>query len=156
MLDRVTFSLSTAQISDFILDREYTNSLTLQQVITELADAGMITTNTIRNRTLLTMTEEGGETLRFFENRISDAIKADIKNYFLENEFTLRNEVSVFGDYYKSTSGEYEAHLIAKDREIKLIDLTLSVPTEELAASICDNWQEKNQDIYQYLVSQLF
>ena len=40
MLNRVTFPLTTAQVSDFILGKEYTNFLTLQQVINELTDAG--------------------------------------------------------------------------------------------------------------------
>ena len=66
------------------------------------------------------------------------------------------NEVSVLGDYYKSTSGEYEAHLVAKDRGINLVDITLSVPVEETAAAICDNWQKKNQEIYKYLITELF
>lgn len=156
MLNRVSFPLTTAQISDFILDRDYTNFLTLQQVINELTEAGLIAGQTIRNRTHLDITDEGRETLQFFENRISDAIKADANEYLRKNEFTLRNEVSVIGDYYKSTSGEYEAHLVAKDRGINLIDITLSVPIEEMAASICDNWQKKNQDIYKYLIEQLF
>lgn len=156
MLNRVSFPLTTAQISDFILEKEYTNFLTLQQVINELTDAGMLSPQSIRNRTHLAITEEGRETLNFFQNRISDAIKHDIDTYFRENEFTLRNEVSVLGDYYKSTSGEYEAHLVAKDRGIRLIDITLSVPSEELASSICDNWQKKNQEIYQYLTKELF
>lgn len=156
MLDRVSFPLTTAQISDFILEKEYTNFLTLQQVINELTDAGMISTRSIRNRTHLAITDEGQETLTFFQNRINDAIKADIKTYFRENELSLRNEVSVLGDYYKSTSGEYEAHLVAKDRGNKLIELTLSVPSEEMASSICDNWQNKNQEIYMYLTKELF
>ena len=156
MLNKVSFPLTTAQISDFILEQDYTNFLTLQQVISELTDAGMVNAQTIRNRTHLAITEEGRETLQYFENRISDAIKNDIHEYLRKNEFTLRNEVSVIGDYYKSTSGEYEAHLIAKDRGINLVDITLSVPVEELAAAICDNWQKKNQAIYKYLIEQLF
>ena len=156
MLNRVTFPLTTAQISDFILEKEYTNFLTLQQVISELTDAGMISTQAIRNRTHLAITDEGRQTLSFFGNRISDAIKNDIDTYLRENEFTLRNETSVLGDYYKSTSGEYEAHLVAKERGINLVDITLSVPVEEMAAAICDNWQKKNQEIYQYLVQELF
>ena len=106
MLNRVTFPLTAAQVSDFILGKEYTNFLTLQQVINELTDAGMIATQSIRNRTHLSITPEGKETLNFFENRIGDTIKQEIDTYFRENEFTLRNEVSVLGDYYKSTSGE--------------------------------------------------
>ncbi len=156
MLNRVNFPMTTAQVSDFILGKDYTNFLTLQQVINELNEAGLISSETIRNRTHLSLTDEGRETLQYFENRISDTIKQEINTYFSENEYSLRNEVSVLGDYYKSTSGEYEAHLVAKDRGIVLVDITLSVPTEETAAAICDNWQKKNQSIYQLLIRELF
>ena len=156
MLNRVTFPLTNAQISDFILGKEYTNFLTLQQVISELADTGLIVTRSDNSRTYLTITSEGIETLHFFANRISPAIKAEIHAYFQEKEYALREEVSVLSDYYKSTSGEYEAHLVAKEKGINLVDLTLSVPSKELAASICDNWLSKNQNIYQYLIEQLF
>lgn len=156
MLDKVAFPMTKSQVCDFIQEKEYTNFFTVQQVISELIDTELISAKTIRNRTQLGITEEGKETLHFFENRISEGIKSDIEDYFSERELELRNEVSVQGDYYKSTSGEYEAHLLAKDRGITLVDITLSVPVEEMAASICDNWQKKNQAIYQYLTEQLF
>ena len=156
MLTRVDFPLTKALVGDFILGKEYTNFLTLQQAIGELIDAGLVTAQSIRNRTHLTITGEGRETLRFFQNQINDSIKSDIDDFFRENEIELRNEVSILADYYKSTSGEYEAHLIAKDKNVDLVNITISVPSEETAAAICDNWQKKNQDIYQYLISQLF
>ena len=156
MLNRVDFPLTKAQIGDFILEREYTNFLTLQQAIGELIDAGFVTAKSIRNRTHLILTEDGKQTLSFFGNQISDSIKKDIDEYFRNHELEMRNEVSILADYYKSTSGEYEAHLIAKDKGINLIDLTMSLPLEETAISICDNWQKKNQEIYQYLIEQLF
>ncbi len=156
MLSRVDFPLTKAQIGDFILEHEYTNFLTLQQAIGELIDAGFVTAQSIRNRTHLLLTSDGTETLNFFSNQISSSIKDEIDEFFKKNEITLRNEVSILADYYKSTSGEYEAHLVAKEKGIHLIDMTISVPTEETAASICDNWQTKNQDIYRYIVSQLF
>lgn len=156
MLNRVSFPITTAQISDFILERDYMNFLTLQQVISELTEANMVSPKTVRNRTHLSITEEGRSTLNFFDNRVSDAIKEDINNYFLEKEYSLRNEVSVLGNYYKSTLGEYEAHLTVKEKGVRLVDITMSVPTEEIAAAICDNWQKKNQEVYQFLVRQLF
>ncbi|MCM1192212.1 MAG: DUF4364 family protein [Butyrivibrio sp.] len=156
MLNRVTFPMTAAQVSDFILGRDYTNFLTLQQVINELTDAKLISPETVRNRTHLSITAEGRETLNFFQNRISDAIRQDVNAFLRENEYSLRNEVSVLGNYYKSTSGEYEAHLTAKERDVRLVDITLSVPDESTAAAICDNWQKKNQQIYRLLVQELF
>ncbi len=156
MLNRVSFPITPAQISEFILEKEYTNFLTLQQVIGELTDANMIHSQTTNNRTLLSITEEGRETLTFFENRISDTIKEEIIAYFRAKEFELLDEISVQSNYYKSTSGDYEAHLIAKERGANLIELKLSVPNKETATAICDNWQAKNQEIYQYIIKQLF
>lgn len=156
MLSRVEFPLTKAQIGDFILEREYTTFITLQQAIGELIDAGFITAQSIRNRTHLSITRDGKGTLNFFGNQINDAIKSEIDDYLKSNEMELRNEVSIIADYYKSTSGEYEAHLIAKDKDIHLVDMTISVPLEETAISICENWQRKNQDIYKYLIEHLF
>lgn len=156
MLNKVSFPLSSSQIGDFILEKDYTNFLTLQQVFSDLKDNNLIAAKTVRNRTLFSITEEGMNTLAYFENRISDAIKEDIISYFRDNEMELRNEVSVLADYYRASNGEYEAHLWAKDRNTELVSIKLTVPTEEIASSICTKWQDKNQQIYQYLTEQLF
>ena len=156
MLDRVNFPLTKAQISDFILQQEYTNFLTLQRVLSDLSDANFVITKVMGNRTLLSITEEGKDTLSYFDNRINIKIKEDIELYLQNNRLELRNEVSIQSNYYKSTSGDYEARLIGKDKETILVDITMSVPTEEIAISICANWNEKNQQIYKYLTEQLF
>lgn len=157
MLARVDFSLSRIQINDFLLEREYTtNFLNIQQAIGELIDDGLIVSQSIRNRSYLSITDEGRKMLNFFQNDIHHGIRKDIDRYLKENAFELRNENSVLADYQKSSSGEYEAHLIAKEKGVTLIDLTISVPTEETAAAICDHWMEKNQEIYQYLIGELF
>ena len=157
ILSRITFPITNAQVSDFILQKEYTDYQTLQQVISELTEARLVSSETIRNRTHLSITPEGRETLRFFQNRIHHGIKEDVDTYFRENNFRLRSEVSVLGDYcYLPAVGEYQAHLTVTEKGVPLADIKLSVPTEAMAMTVCDNWQEKNQNIYQYLVEQLF
>ena len=156
MLDKVAFPLNQAQISEFVLDKGYTNYLTLQQVISELIETNLITAHTTLNRTQLTITKEGKDSLGYFEGRISDAIKKEILDYFKENSMELRNEVSVVSNYYKTTNGEYEAILNAKEGDTTLIEIKLSVPTPQIASTICDNWNKKNQDVYQALTKMLF
>ena len=156
MLDKVAFPLTQSQISEFVLDKGYTNYLTLQQVISELIENNLITAHTTLNRTQLTITNEGKDSLGYFEGRISDAIKNEIIDYFKENSMELRNEVSVVSNYYKAVTGEYEAVLTAKDGDSTLIEIKLSVPTTQIASSICDNWSRKNQEVYQTLTKMLF
>ena len=155
MLNRVTFPITVAQISDFLLEQEYTDFLTLQQVVNELKDAGLITSETARNRTYLTITGDGRDTLQLFKTRINRIDRREIDAYFRKNEFSLRNELAVQGKYYKSSSGGFDTHLMIEEGDSRLIELTIPVPTEEMASNVCDNWQKKNLEIYQYLTGQL-
>lgn len=156
MLDKVAFPLTQSQISEFVLDKGYTNYLTLQQVISELIETNLITAHTTLNRTQLTITREGKDSLGYFEGRISDVIKKEIIDYFKENSMELKNEVSVVSNYYKTVNGEYEAILNAKEGDSNLVEIKLSVPTPQIASAICDNWNKKNQEIYQMLAKMLF
>lgn len=156
MINRINTPLTRAQITDFILDREYTSYMNLQTVFAQLSESNMIEEKTIRNRTQLFLTEEGADTLHFFENRISPEIKKDIDMYLNEKSMSIKKEAAIKSDYYKGTDGEYKAHLVALEKKQVLVDITLSVPTEEIASSICSKWENKNQEIYQYLTEQLF
>lgn len=156
MLNKVKFKLTYAQISEFILAEEYTNFLTLQQVISDLQDTELIKADTLMNRTYFSITDEGRKTLDYFGNRISDAIRRDIDIFLDEKHLELKNESSITATYYKATTGEFETQLVAREKDIELVNIKLSVPTEDMAASICDSWQRKNQTIYKYLMQELF
>ena len=156
MLNKVKFKLTYSQISEFILEKEYTNFMTLQQVISDLQDTELIKTDTLNNRTYFTITDEGRNTLSYFGNRIGDAIVEDIDSFLAQKHLELKNEASITATYYKSTSGEFEADLVAKEKDTILAEIKLSVPTEDMAVTICDNWQDKNQSIYKYLMQELF
>lgn len=71
MLERSGFPLTRTQVTDFLLNREYTtNFLNLQQAIGELIDDGLLSCVTARNRSYLGITDEGSETLNFFKTRL--------------------------------------------------------------------------------------
>ena len=156
MLARVPFPLTKAQIFDFVLMQEYTDYLTLQQAMSELMDADMIIAKSMRNRTHISITEEGSSALEMFGKRLNPSTKRQIDEFFEENEIQLRNEVSIQSEFYKSTSGEYESHLVALDKGIRILDITMSVPDEDTAAHICENWEKSSREIYQLLVEKLF
>ena len=155
MLDRVDFPLTNAQISDFISTKEYTNYFTLQQVLAELVETDLAEENTVRNSTYYQMTEKGKETLNYFGHMVSAAIHEDMDKYFKDNAIALRDEMSVKADYYENNHEEYSVRLRVMEKDSALIDLTLSVPTEGQANSICDNWKKKNQKLYAYLMQEL-
>lgn len=155
MLDRVEFPLTKAQIFDFVLEKEYANYFTLQQATCELTDSHLVEASSTHSSTLLTLLDEGRETLKYFQGRISEGIKSDITEYFEANKMQLHNEVSVSSNYYRIGSGEYVADLSARENSSELFRIQMIMPTEDTAKAISENWKESCQDIYSYLLEKL-
>ena len=88
MLKKVNFPLTNAQISNFVLDQGYTTYFTLQEIIHELLDSGLIHGETIRNTSRYNITDAGAETLDYFGSKISRPIQEDIDNYLEETAFS--------------------------------------------------------------------
>lgn len=155
ILDKVDFPLTNAQLSDFILEKEYTNYFNIQKAIHELESTELIRTETIRNSSLFHITPVGSETLGFFGNEISDAIKTDILEYLKDNRYSLREEVSTLADYYEAKKGEFVAHCYVSEKGSKIVEINLSFPTEEEAQTVCKNWKNQSAEIYEYLMAKL-
>ena len=81
MLNKVNFPLSNSQISEFMLENQFTNYFTLQEVINSLVSDGFLSVVTYRNSTQYKLTSEGTETIGFFYTKISQSIRDDIDNY---------------------------------------------------------------------------
>ena len=155
MLERVDFPLTNTQISDFILGKDYTDYFTLQQTINELISSGLISTQSTHNNTHCRITSAGRETLSFFPDKISDAIKKDVYTYFEDNHLELKKEFQLLADFYKTTDQGYAARCQVKKGNISYIDLTIRTATKEQAEAICANWQNQNEEVYGYLMDLL-
>ena len=155
MLKKVNFPLSNGQMSEFFLDKEYTNYFTFQQVLNELLDANLIRIETIRNTSRYEVSKEGEEALFYFGNKLSEAIVADLDQFLKDNKFKLRNETGIVSDYYKSTQQDYVVHCEVREGKAPLLELNISVPTEEQASVICNNWAKNSQAIYAHIIKTL-
>ncbi len=155
MLGCIDFPLTNSQISEFVLEQGYTNYFKLHQVIGELIDDRLIRKESTHNRTLYYLTEEGEKTVRLFRNDISPHIRKDIQTYLKNNEYKLRDEISVRADYYLNSADEYNVRCQIMEQGLPLIDLTVTVPTKSEASTIANNWSAKNQEIYALVMKTL-
>lgn len=155
MLNKVDFPLTNAQLSSFILERDYTTYFTLQSVLSELAESSLIRQETIRNCSYYTITDSGAEALHYFQNRISLSIREEIDDYIAANKMRLRDEVSIIADYYKNTADEYSVRCIVKEKYANPIELTITVPDEAQAKTVCRHWKDHCQAIYEFVMKEL-
>lgn len=154
ILDKVNFPMTNGQLSEFILGQGYTDYFKFQQTMSALLDADLIHGETVRNNTYYTIQDKGRETCRFFQGKISSAIKEDIHRFLRENEYELREEVSVLADYDRSGK-EFEVQLRVREQGNDMMKLSLRVPSQTQAEVMCRRFEEKNQSIYAYLMRQL-
>lgn len=152
MLDKAGFPLTNTQISNFFLEKEYTDYFRVQEVIGDLTDASLINSESTHSNTQYSLTAAGKETLGFFKDKISDGIANDVKEFFQKNKMELKMENSILADYYKTTDRRYDVRCQVRSDGHNIIDLTLSVKTREQAEAICDNWKNQNDDVYAYLM----
>ncbi len=154
MLDRVDFPLTNSQISQFVLEKGYTNYFTLQETISDLTSSEFITSSTIRNTSHYEITSTGHEAMDLFDSKLSDAIKLDILHYFEENKIHLKNESNIYADYNPINNG-YEVTCTVKEKDDTILEIKILAPSKDRAIEICDNWSEKSEEMYDYLIKNL-
>ena len=140
-------TLTNSQISEFILDREYTDYFQLQKVLSELTETELLRKRTISNSSYYELTEEGTKTLSYFEKELSGEIKNEIKEY-LQSHGGQRQERIL-------TPGAHAVRCQIIEKESTVLDLTLVAPGKEAAQAICRNWPKKSQEIYENLMGEL-
>ena len=155
MLEKVDFPLTNAQISGFILDKGYTTYFHLQQALSELTESELIHCETIRNSSYFSITKSGEQTLEYFGKEIPKEIKGEIAEFFKNNAMEIKEELSTFANYYKGEKEGYQVRCSAKEKEVPLIELTMTVPTKAAAEAVCDSWQTKNKAVYEKLLDML-
>ncbi|MBQ7248311.1 MAG: DUF4364 family protein [Lachnospiraceae bacterium] len=155
LLKAVRYPLTRAQLSDFFLTKEYCTFFTFQQAIQELLESHLMTDESVRNYVRYMLTREGEETLDFFGGSLPEEIRRDMDQFLQDNMIRLRDEVGVVADYQENGDGEYTVKLEIREGKGVLLSLSLTVPAEEQAEIVAENWRSSNQNIYEYVMKQL-
>lgn len=155
MLEQTNTPLSFSRISEFILGKGYTDYFSLQQALAEMTETEHVTVLRNANTTLYHITEDGKHTLDILGEKITGPILQDIREYLKGNLQEIQNDLSTTADYYSGNNHDYLARCQVRERDSVLIDLTLSVPTEVQASSVCANWKRKSQELYAYVMKEL-
>ncbi|MCD8149455.1 MAG: DUF4364 family protein [Clostridiales bacterium] len=155
MLDKVEYPLTNTQITNFILEKDYTNYFTVQQTLSDLLSSDLITAESTHSNTRYRITDEGVQTLRFFEDKISSEIKEDILSYLQEHSFELKQETAIYADFFKAAGSGYQVRCRIKEKETPIIDLTLAVQTRQQAEAVCANWKQESAEVYALLMDAL-
>lgn len=155
MLEHTEGSLTNSQISEFILEKEYTNYFHLQQAISELVDADLIHRRTVENSSFYRITEEGSMTLSYFEKEFSGDIRKEVLDYLQKIGSKEKETILTPADYYRTPQDHCAVRCQIIENGRNLLDLTFTVPNEEAAAEICRTWPKKYLSVYEKIMEEL-
>ncbi len=154
MLKCTKSPISNADISDYILEKGYTDALKLQSSISELVMEEMIIALPKHNRTYYELLTEGRNTIDALESRISEAIRKDIYTYLYTNASRLSEKHSLTAEVIQNEN-DYSALLNAYDKNGTLFTINMTFPTEALAKNACENFKTESKEIYETLIKRL-
>lgn len=155
ILHRAEQPLSNNQISNFLLENEFTDYFNVQQLMGELLDDGYVTKRTVRNRTFYSLTESGDSAFKLLNRDLAASIKSDVDKYITDNKLELREDLSYCADYYEVSIGHYNAHLYVEEGGDKILEINVAASTPAEADHICAGWKKKSAELYPLIMSKL-
>ena len=155
MLQNSEADLTNSQITDFILDRKYTNYFHLQQAISELVEADLLEMSTHSNRSYYRITAEGRNTLQYFSKELSSDIKNEVNEYLNTLHCKVEEQLLTPADYYTSSEGSYMVRCRIIENNVSMLDLNLKMPNLAAAKSVCESWSHKYQNVYDKIMEEL-
>jgi hypothetical protein len=155
MLDHSKVPLSNAAVSDFLLESGLSNNyMSLQQALAEMSAASLVVEKADGNRTMLSITPAGRDAVSYFADSLNADLRRQCTEYLKARGMDLRTEAGTEARYLR-TAGGFEVHLSVSEQGSPLLALTMTVPDEETARRMTENWPGRNGNCYRALLSEL-
>lgn len=155
ILNEVNLPLSNTTISELMVGEYYSPYFQLQETLTELVEVHLLRIIQRNLETQYEITKDGKVTLDFFVDEIPDKIKATVQAYLKDNMIEIQQDTDISADYYPNKRGGFYVHLVAKDKNQLLIELTLLMGDEPSALLLCNRWRENYALVYKNLLCSL-
>ncbi|MBQ9029083.1 MAG: DUF4364 family protein [Lachnospiraceae bacterium] len=156
LLDKTGTEIAMDRISSFLLEKGYVNFVSLMETYAQIEESGLVRSRVSGDRCFYAITAEGRQTLRLLGGQLSREIRRQADDFLVSEGAALRNEQAVRADYVPAEGGMYNVILRVTEGDTSVMEIRLQVPDKALAEEICRKWPEKNEQIYNSLIENLF
>lgn len=141
------------QLSQFVLERNYMNYFLIQQYLGELLNSNFIKLEEEDSKQVYIILKSGKVALHYFEDRISNSVKEDVKEQFGHREKESLIQTQILCDYYEKENMQYVVNIKLVENNDTLLSLYLDVITKKQAELICEKWKNNTEYIYQNIIN---
>ncbi len=143
-------TVSSIELSDFIVFKGYMDYFTMQELIEELLYAELI----LDMDGSYTLTPMGDEVVTTFRYRIPNSIRDEINEYARTSAYRRSSMLEADCEINKTEQG-YDLNCIIRDYDHVVFSLSIHAPDEEKAYAVRNRWQQRGLTIFRNLISEL-
>lgn len=154
ILNYINIPMTNIEITNHILENNYMDYFSLQQLLGDLCDSKFIKLNSKNGNEYYAISEAGIAALEMFGEKLPGYFTNEIKTNFLYLKKELKKQRELIGHYYKKKD-EYIVSLQVMENESVIFNLSISVPTEILAKYICKKWDSNPEEIFGSIINTL-
>jgi len=153
LINRMELSMSRAQITDFVIAKDYMNYFVLEQSLSEMVEQGLLETTNENaqdaNTTRYAVTNNGLITLEFFENRVPRAFRNAINQYVEANRGKVKRDYEITATYFPNVENDdFQVKCGVYEDKRVLLELSVAVETREQAKLLQSKWRANASATY--------
>lgn len=145
--------INDMDLTKFILENNYMDYFTLQELLRELKSDCFIDIDLVQNEESYTLTDIGAESVDMFINKIPQSFKDEINLSFKSLRKAVEKKRELFAHYYQRKDKDYTVILQAFEETVTVFSLSVNVPTASLAKKIVDKWEQHPEKIYSEIIN---
>ena len=140
--------MSDMQLLQFLFEHDLMNYFDMMFTLADLCDQGLAIRSDRFDQSFYQLTDAGRQTLSMFENRLPVSQRELLDEHGPAWREKILREQVFMSDYHQTKRGEYELNLRVMEQDMEMMHVTLSLPSEEIAKTMKENWPEKAQQLY--------
>lgn len=154
-MNKFDIPLLESQLTHFILEKTLMNYFIFKQNLSELNQSNLIESFIHDGLASYRLTSLGHKTLDMFSNLLSDDFKQFVSDEvsLKKKQFMTQNEI--IANYTQLKDNEYAVHLMAIENGTPLMELRLTLFSEEQCIKICTNWKKGAPDYFKKIIQMI-
>jgi len=155
IFNQFSIPLTNIELTSFVLENNFMEYFILQQILSDLRESNFIDIHSSNGHEYYFLTDEGINSITMFADMLPEYFTNEVNSKFgkLQKDLKRRNEL--FGHYYKKSDNEFVVSFQVLENRLVIFNLSINVPTEDMAKSICNKWNSNPEKIFDSILKTL-
>ena len=151
----IDIPLTNTEITKLILEKNYMDYFTLQQILSELCNSHFVELSSKDGNEYYCLADAGKATLEMFNDKLPNSFRVEVNDICNKHKKNLKKQREVLGHYYKKGKNEFIVNLQVMENETSIFSMSINLPTKQQAELMCNKWNANPDEIYGNIIELL-